>query len=252
MGVFSKSHSKGDEDILGETCTQQLSLKVEKSSSPREGNTSLKVITSNLRSSPHWATLLAFWPFYIYGDRKPLLTDSPHWTWMRWLVLMKKSDYGLGSGSHGSFVLDFIRARLSPTAYAKFGRDFWHDIDPEGRNLSSFLHKFPNAQCMKKTGSIIKKSLILWVCRPENAPTEAVEQACYTNMSTSPLPFLRFPLQLSQGRYFFTEGLQVKEAGMPQERFKLVTANWFMQASLGVSMCYFLSSRRRGNEMKRL
>lgn len=68
---------------------------------------------------------------------------------------MKKADYGLGSGSHGSFVLDFTRARLSPAACAKFGRDFWHDTDPEERNLSAFLHKFPNVKCMKKTGSII-------------------------------------------------------------------------------------------------
>lgn len=72
------------------------------------------------------------------------------------------------------------------------------------------------------------------MCRPdtEDAPTEAVEQACYTNMSTSPLPFVRFPLQTSQGSYFFTERLQLKETGVPQERFKLVTANWFMQVSL--------------------
>lgn len=143
---------------------------------------------------------------------------------------MKKADYGLGSGSHGSFVLDFTWTRLSHTSYVKFGRDFWHDTDPGRRNLSAFLHKFPNVWCMKKNGSIIKKkkkSLIFWMCRPdtEDAPTEAVEQACYTNMSTSPLPFVRFPLQTSQGSYFFTERLQMKETGVPQERFKLVTAN---------------------------
>lgn len=156
-GVFSKSHSRGDEDTLGETCTWQLSLKVEKPTFPREGNTILKVIISDLRSSPHQATLLAFWPFYVHEDRKPLLTETPQKTWMRRLVLMKKADYGLGSGSHGSFVLDFTWTRLSHTSYVKFGRDFWHDTDPGRRNLSAFLHKFPNVWCMKKNGSIIKK-----------------------------------------------------------------------------------------------
>lgn len=62
------------------------------------------------------------------------------------LVLVEKA--ALDSGSHGSFAIDFSWARISPVACVKFGKDYWHETGPEGRNQTAFLRKCPNVQCV--------------------------------------------------------------------------------------------------------
>lgn len=97
--------------------------------------------------------------------------------------------------------------------------------------------------CAEKTGRIVKKTnlgdALSW---PAAAAGEAMgagrreEQARHTHTSASPprqtLSRAGFPLQPSQGSCCLPVQLRRKEAGVAQQRLKLVTANRFTQASL--------------------